>query len=429
MKKLFLLLVVCIFSFFLLTYRITQVPPGINGDEAAIGYNAALLSKTLHDESGRFLPLFITPKTTDMKQPVYVYAMVALFKIFGPSYFLLRTTSVLFIIVSIIFLYFFCKDYYDLPLFIFSWVILITTPIVLLLSHWGAENAATMPFVVLWLWMMAKFEKKPKNKYLFVGGVSLGLFLFTYYAGRAIAPILVVLTCVYIFLLLKNHIKRVFSSIIYFAFGITPFVVVLYISKFYYPGAILGNYRPDSLPTVYNFIYRYLSTFDLSFLYFKGDATVYHSTGFYGMLLIASLPLFVLGAYKAIRMKQLLPKLILASFFLGPFLFGFVPDIYRASRLLSIVPFYVVIGGLGFKELANIKKVWLKTGLVGAFLILFVVNYYAFANDYWFYYPNRVAQDFSPTESVLLVQMKKGVNSLYKYYSSVQFFSETKDAK
>ena len=47
MKNLFILLLVCLFSFLLFTYKITEVPPGINGDEAGIGYNSILISRNL----------------------------------------------------------------------------------------------------------------------------------------------------------------------------------------------------------------------------------------------------------------------------------------------------------------------------------------------------------------------------------------------
>jgi hypothetical protein len=72
-------------------------------------------------------------------------------------------------------------------------------------------------------------------------------------------------------------------------------------------------------------------------------------------------------------------------------MFGFVPDIYRASRLLALIPFYVIISTIGF--LAIPKKFKL------AILVLMFVNYFYFAQDYWFKYPTRVAQVFPITSS------------------------------
>ncbi len=48
-----------ILGWLLFTFKLTEVPPGINGDEATIGYNAALVART----DGVFLlatlPLFV----------------------------------------------------------------------------------------------------------------------------------------------------------------------------------------------------------------------------------------------------------------------------------------------------------------------------------------------------------------------------------
>src|SRR3989344_1262172 len=55
-KKIFLiLLVILIFAAFLRIYRITEMAPGVNQDEASIGYTAYSLLKTGSDGYGRLL--------------------------------------------------------------------------------------------------------------------------------------------------------------------------------------------------------------------------------------------------------------------------------------------------------------------------------------------------------------------------------------
>ena len=81
--KYWLILAFClIFFWFLLTYRLTDVPPGINGDEASLGLNALLLSQDLRDETKRFLPIFISVHDgKDWKPPVSMYTTVIFFKL------------------------------------------------------------------------------------------------------------------------------------------------------------------------------------------------------------------------------------------------------------------------------------------------------------------------------------------------------------
>jgi 4-amino-4-deoxy-L-arabinose transferase-like glycosyltransferase len=382
MKNLLLLLGVCLFSFFLLTYRITSVPPGINGDEVGIGHNAFLISRNLTDENDNFLPLFIFAKTSDWKQPVTVYSTALIFRLFGPSLMALRVTSVLLVIASVIIFYFLAREIFNLKFFLVGSLILITIPIIMIQSHLALENIAVLPFVFFWLLMLAKYEKAKKSIYLLLSGVSLGVGIFSYLGMRLIVPVLSLITLIY----LRNNIKRG----IYFILGVLPFFVLLFIANFYYPGAVIGHYS-SSTPSVNEFLLRYISSFDLSFLFLKGDVTPFHSTGKVGMFLIATLPIFLIGVWKIIKDKKPFELLVLSSFFLAPIFFGFVPDVYRASRLLALIPFYVIISTLGFFAVSK------KYRLV--IFALVVINYLFFAKDYWFNYSERVKNEFSQNMS------------------------------
>ena len=157
LKEIVTLLFFVVLAFVFLSYKITTVPPGINGDESGIGYNAILMSRNLTDENNNFLPLFIFAKGSDWKQPISVYTTALMFKVFGSSFLILRVTSVLFVIVSIIILYFLTKEIFNFRFFVVSFLILITTPIIIIQSHLALENIAVLPFVLFWLLMLAKY--------------------------------------------------------------------------------------------------------------------------------------------------------------------------------------------------------------------------------------------------------------------------------
>ncbi len=378
MKPKLILLLVLGLAFILFFFRITKVPPGINGDEVGIGRNAHLISRNLTDENNNFLPLFIFAKDSDWKQPVTTYATALVFRIFGASLEALRATSILFILASVIIFYFLAKEIYSFKFFVVGSVVLLTIPIIMIQSHLALENIAVLPFIFFWLLMVAKYDKWKKNTYLFLGGASLGIGIYSYLGMRLIVPVLSLITLIY---LGKN-----FRRGVYFLLGVIPFFLLLYVANFYYPGAAIGHYNAPP-PSLNEFLLRYLSTFDLSFLFIKGDSAPYHSTGRTGMFLVASLPLFVTGILRILKEKKPMELLILSSFFLTPLLFGLVPEIYRASRLLALVPFYVIISVVGYLEISK------RLGL--AILTLIMINYIFFARDYWFDYAERVRKDFS----------------------------------
>src|SRR3989338_7375851 len=110
MRNLLILIVFSIIGWFLFTFKILDVPPGINGDEAVIGYSSTLIARTGHDSDGRFLPIFTTISWPDWKQPVTIYSTVLFFKAFGISYFNLRVVSVLFVLISGMITFFLIKE-------------------------------------------------------------------------------------------------------------------------------------------------------------------------------------------------------------------------------------------------------------------------------------------------------------------------------
>src|SRR5258708_2371218 len=79
----------------------SQIPRGLNRDEAALGYNAYSLLRTGRDEYGKWFPVSIT-SFGDQKLPGYVYALVPFIATFGLTPFAVRLPSLLsgFIIIG-----------------------------------------------------------------------------------------------------------------------------------------------------------------------------------------------------------------------------------------------------------------------------------------------------------------------------------------
>jgi hypothetical protein len=82
-------------------WKIASIPNGLYQDETAIGYNASLIADTGFDEHQHFLPVYFE-SFSDYKAPIYIYAVAGFFKLFDPSIFLLRFTSVFFFLLTLI---------------------------------------------------------------------------------------------------------------------------------------------------------------------------------------------------------------------------------------------------------------------------------------------------------------------------------------
>lgn len=384
-KYLIFLALFLIISWSLFTYKITEVPGGINGDEAAIAYNAALVSKTGRDQNNRLLPVFVsTLDLKDWKQPVTFYTTVTAFKIFGPSYFMLRAVSVFFALISAVVIFFLIKEILDLKSAFISLAIFSTIPLIMIQAHLALENIAPVPFISFWLLMLAKFQKNPAKKYIIGAALSLGISLFSYPGLRLIMPVLSLVTIFYIVYLIssqKNTQIIPFVSIFISIIGL--FILCMLVTKNAYPGAILAYNRPQIPSTYQDFLYPYISTFDPSFLFLKGDSTLYHSTGKQGMFLLATLPLFLLGIFNILKKKTPFLLLVLASFVFSPLLYGLAGSVYRASRLMVLVPLFTIIAVMGFRAIYEFKNDLVKTISLVIMVFLIFLNYYDFLRDYW----------------------------------------------
>ncbi|MDP3973540.1 MAG: glycosyltransferase family 39 protein [Candidatus Daviesbacteria bacterium] len=426
-SKTFLVVLFYIVSWFLLSFKILDVPPGINGDEAIIGYNAALITKNGYDSTGKFLPLFTrVPNSNDWKQPVTLYVTVLAFKLFGPSFLVLRSVSVAVALLGGIIIFLLIKKILGFRIAIGGLILFISTPIIFIQSHLALENIAPVPFVAFWLIMLASYTVKRNKIFLSVAGISLGVSIFSYLGMRMITPILILISLGYIFYLNRQKRALIFNHLTWFLSGIIPFSILLIFSRSFYPGAILGLYRAVEIQDYQSFFLPFLSSFDLSFLYILGDSTPYHSTGRGGMFLLASLPLFFLGIISTIKKRNSFSVLCLITFLLIPILFGLGSTIHRASRLLALVPPYIIISCFGFQLIDEIKQKAIKLLVLTAILFLILLNFIDFTKDYWYQYPQRVRAQFAKPIHIVFDRAQHLLKeNQSEIYIQKDFFSES----
>lgn len=404
-SKYFILLILLILGFFLYSYKLTEVPSGINGDEASIGYNAILVSETLRDENNRFLSFFIlTLNGSDYKQPITFYTTTLIFKIFGPSFELLRLVSVLFTLLGLYLLFILTFEVFGLKIAVASAIIYLTTPIILIQSHLALENIAVIPFVTLWLIWLAKYQKLKNSKYLILASLTLSIGIFSYFGMRLIVPVYMLLTAFFI-IYVNTARSKAFRDLKVYFWGLTPLIILIFILRQIYPGALLGSTEKEISLNLEKYLYPYLSTFDPSFLFFFGDKILIHSTSRVGMFLLASFPLFLLGLIYSLKSRDKFIILVLLSFFLTPTLFGLVDSVHRASRLLALIPLYGFICAYGIGRF--IKQFKKGAYLILIFFFLMFVNFYYFVFDYWFDYPGRVKELFADNLHIAFQELSK----------------------
>ena len=394
MKKLFYLLLF-IGIFVLFTYKLTRIPPGINFDESSIGYNAALISKNLRDETGRFLPVFIlTLNQKDWKRPVNIYTTALLFRLFGVSYFNLKLTSVIWAMMSCLLFYKLLRLFFPEALSLAGLLLFISSPSMLIQSHLALENIALLPFLLGWLYFLISYSLRQNRTYLLLSGISLGISFYSYKGMSSMVPVYLFVSSVFLLhLYLKKKVTVKNASL--FFLGLSPFLLPIPWLIVHYAGAI---YDPltVSFRSYYDMLIVYLSSFDFSFLFGKGDSMLVHSTGRHGMFLAPTLILFFLGLSAIYREKKAEYYLIFFSLLLTPLLLTLVNSIYRASRLMAYIPLATFIFVLGLKVVCDYPKKIIRIMVLVIFAAGLCWSYFDFTNYYYGDYPKRIVADFAP---------------------------------
>ncbi len=366
----------------LYSYRLLDVPTGLSLDEASFGYNAVLISQTGRDQNNRFLPMFVlTSDGKDWRQPVTQYYYASLFRLFGPSVYLLRFASVIVAIVSVFIVYHLATKLLTKNAALIATLIFALNPLIYIQSHLGLDNIVPIPLTLLWLLGLYQANQKKSLRWLIISALSLGFSFYSYKGMRAIVPVWTITSVIWLYLTTKNNLK--FPTI--FLFSLAPFFLIIPVIERFYAGAVLGGSRP-----VYNHIYEfflpYLSSFDPSYLFIQGDLVANHSTGRHGTLLLASLPLIILGIYAAFQAKNKFWRFITVSLFIAPLLFGLVGSVHRYSRLMALLPLYSLLAGLGWQHLLSYKHFSVK--IIGiAILFLVLLNFTDFFKFYHQTYP------------------------------------------
>lgn len=390
-----------------LSFRLTSVPPGINIDESSIGYNASLIAGSLRDENDRFLPVFtLTLGGKDWKQPVRIYLTALIFRLLGPSYFNLRLISVLFALASTLIFYKILRLFFSVAISLTGVLLLVTAPSILIQSHLALENIDLLPFFLLWLYFFLSYSLKPDRVKLFWAGVFLGLSFYAYKGMRAFLPVYLGLSLAYgIYECLFQRKGRP-QDLVFFLMGIVPFLLPIPWLQRHYAGAV---YDPAILssPSFFDEALVFLSSFDFSFLFLKGDKMLIHSTGRQGMFLLPNLVLFFLGFWQLAKEKKPQFYFVFLSLILTPLLLGTVGSVYRASRLLVLVPLMTFIFTLGIKWLWEIKNTRWKVASLILFCLMLSVSFFDFVSYYWRVYPRTVAGDFSPNFNQAMKELRR----------------------
>ncbi len=423
MKKIqIVLILITLLAFFLRFYRLGQVPPSLEWDEAAIGYDAYAVLKTGRDQFGQFLPLTFR-SIDDYKPPLYEYLAVPAIAVFGLNEFAVRFPSAFFGTLAIPLTYLLARELLkNRTLALLSALFLAISPWHLQFSRAAFEVNLSVTLLIGAVVSFLLGFKRPK---LFLLSCFLfGLGFFTYHSARVVFPLL------FVFLLLnfrKNLPGRrtLITGLTVYAAMLLVFLPMMFsqevqmrlrvtnISNLFTQKPMLDKIQKDlnvdgqsEGSLVYRFFHgqktvllttvldNYFSHFNPNFLFVRADMPLHHAPDF-GLLYRFDLPFLVLGLFIYFSKYLNRQNLLLAVWFcLGPLPAAVTLQAPHAVRTELFLPTLQIFMAIGVYSLVVflLKKSRLlgKTfGVLVSFLLFY--NFLIYLHQYYVHLPKEYA--------------------------------------
>jgi len=374
-----------------------STPPGLFVDEASFGYNAYSILRTGADEGGVRMPLYFRA-FGEYKSPLFVYALVPLVAILGPTSLSVRMGSTLFSLAAALFVALSVREgTMRRGLACLAFVLTTVVPWLFTPSRAGSESVvlACMIAAAWWAWLVAL---RTHRSLAFVASWSAwALAFYSYSPGRLVAPVLALTLVAISWRDLRGARTRCAVASLPFVFGLG--VALRWMLA--HPGALTSRLHDIAgwqegaglASQVLEVLARYLGYFSPRFLFTHGDPIVRHHTGFGGEAFLFMAPLLIVGAVAAIRERSAFSKFALAGFVVFPLAASLADSPAHATRTICAVPFLIVLTIIGTGAVLEFLSDHPRIVAVGFAVAALEVG--AFLCDFFALYPERASAWFS----------------------------------
>jgi 4-amino-4-deoxy-L-arabinose transferase-like glycosyltransferase len=408
-------------------FRLDEVPPGFYLDEASVGVEAHSILTTGRDQTGTLLPR-IVPALQDWKHPLYIYATVVSEAVLGPTRLAVRLPAAVFGTLTVLLVAFLAFELSrDQRVAILAAFVLAITPWHVHYSRTALSEGITLPFTfVLALWLYLRARRLGDARRFALAGAAFGLVLYSYTAAKLPLPIFLVALALVERLDAKavNAIrKRILDhvatlpappvklpgqdetplprvavtrpDVITFAIAFLLIVAPMAVAQVQNFDAIQTRFRAVSVFNAEHPLEAvgrgYLAHLDPTFLFVHGDANLRHGVPGWGLLLLASAPLVVLGLLRALARREPEDRLLFAWLVIYPLGAALtVEGVPHATRSILAVPLFAILAAMGVAVVLD-RMLGARSQSLTAILIMAVLagNAAFVFKDYFFDFPDR----------------------------------------
>ncbi len=381
-------------------WNLSNVPPHLTPDEAALGYNAYSILKTGRDEFGQLFPI-IFKSFGDYKPGLYIYLTVPSVAVFGLNEFAVRFPSALAGVIAVWLIYLIVRLLFtkNKRLAMISAFIMAVTPWSIHFSRGAWEANVSLSLTLAGIYFFLKSLQKPKL--LILSSLSFSLTLLTYH-GAGLSTGIVILILLLLYWKKMFRFKRIILALSVAAGLLISLPVILSLFR----GQIGGFVAYNSLNDARVIVGHWFNHFSGRFLFFEGDwASPRHSVPYQGMLLLSDLVLLICGFVVLVK-KRLKKEVVFIWLWLilAPLPAILSRDPVQAVSAMNMVVPLIIILLFGLDNILRRSKL-IKYGFSLIFLLSFVYYLDAYFvhlpkhnGEYWNYGYKQAVEYITPIQ-------------------------------
>jgi 4-amino-4-deoxy-L-arabinose transferase-like glycosyltransferase len=390
-KELLIIFLCCAIGLLLRTILFGAIPPGLNQDEAAAGYEAYSLLLTGKDKWGNIWPGYFIAWGAG-QNVLYSYLLLPVIHFFGLNTLSVRSINLIFGILSIPLLYQFTKNIFSKRVAYTVAFLIAINPWHIMLSRWALESNLLPFFTLLGFYTIDRalaFKASPRQRIFCL--VPWAIALYAYGVFYLTLPVL-------FFLIFKTYKDKILehrnqwiAAILVFSVLISPIILFTLKNVIFRSDLFFEKYLPFSIPLLTSTPLRNINPIsNIEFLLngFQDNNIWNHIPGVPSFYTIA-FPFLCIGIH-LLRNQKNSPQ---QSKLLVSWLFSCLPLLFISSlninRANSVFLPVMVISVIGFEAILKqfkdthyrnlFKKIIIYWVLISS--ILFTANYFLFYSE------------------------------------------------
>ncbi len=454
MKKYIWLALIVVLAAVVRFVNLTSVPPALNSDEVAIGYNAYSILKTGKDEYGAHLP-FTFRSFDDYKMPVYVYLVAGSMSILGDRDFAVRFPSALVGTVTVLLTFFLVKELFkkshDSQLIgLVSAFLVSISPWHIHFSRSGYEANVAVGFIVLGMYLFLRGLER--GWLLPLSSFFLSLSIWTYLTPRLFIPLLIVGFGV---IYRKELWKKKWWALLGIVIAICMLIPILRMTiseegRMRASGVSAFANQEDLRKSVsrilidqknnmsfltlldnrritygITFLRGYFAHFDPNFLFLDKSIDKYRAPDM-GLMYLFELPLLLMGIYMLVSAWSKASAGLFWWIVVAPVAAAFTLQLPHPVRTLVFLPTFQILSAVGLVTLWNYVLNRVQAGkknlFVGVGILIISMSVLYYMHQYFSFLPVESAADWYVGRS----QMAQKIQEYRQSYDEV-FVSNSLD--